>query len=143
MARSLFSYLALALLPLALHVNAQNGVTVYYPKNTQVIFGPNTNSSAASSTATSGAAAYTGAAAYNPTRLTPPPVPSPAINTQFPITLLQGGMANMSIKQNGNFMGFSIEMSVVNQLSESLRLSCMYQLLMLVYHQSAETGSSR
>ncbi|KAG6872145.1 hypothetical protein C0995_012556 [Termitomyces sp. Mi166 len=66
-------------------------------------------------TVAAAAANYTGAAAYNPTVLTPPPVPS-GLNTQFVIQLQSSGTANLSQPQNGSFIGFSIEMSVVNQV---------------------------
>ncbi|KAG5336999.1 hypothetical protein C0989_011248 [Termitomyces sp. Mn162] len=61
------------------------------------------------------AANYTGAAAYNPTVLTPPPVPS-GLNTQFVVQLQSSGTGNLSQPQNGSFIGFSVEMSVVNQV---------------------------
>jgi len=68
-------------------------------------------------TTTAAAANYTGAAAYNPTILTPPPVPSD-LATSFPIQLVNGGTPGVSIPQAGQFFGFSIEMSVVNQVRE-------------------------
>ncbi|KAG6848314.1 hypothetical protein H0H93_001259, partial [Arthromyces matolae] len=64
---------------------------------------------------TAAAANYTGAAAYNPTVLNPPAVPS-ALPTQFVIQLQNGGTPNLSLAQNGSLIGFSIEMSVVNQI---------------------------
>jgi hypothetical protein len=90
---------------------------IYQPKS-QVIFG----GSALHLTATSSASAanFTGAAAYDLTVLTPPPVPNPPIPSQIPIQLTSsGGIANLSIPQNGAFFGFSIEMSVSNQVCES------------------------
>ncbi|KAI9454225.1 hypothetical protein BJY52DRAFT_765579 [Lactarius psammicola] len=86
---------------------------IYQPKN-QVIFG----GSAANYTNTGAAAAnYTGAAAYDPTVLNPPAVPNPPIPTQVPVQLTSsGGIPNLSIPQNGGFFGFSIEMSVSNQV---------------------------
>ncbi|KAJ7671734.1 hypothetical protein B0H17DRAFT_1162094 [Mycena rosella] len=64
----------------------------------------------------SAGATYTGVAAYNPTSLSPPPVPSPTILTTIPIQLQNAGTPNLSIKQKGSFIGFSIEMSVTNQV---------------------------
>ncbi|VDC03068.1 unnamed protein product [Peniophora sp. CBMAI 1063] len=95
----------------AAHVSAQ--VTVYKPLQ-QVIF--NGVSSAASSTVTAAAASYTGAAAYNTTQLQPPAVPNPAINTTIDVALTSGALPVMSLAQSGAFFGFSIEMSVVNQM---------------------------
>ncbi|KAF5376627.1 hypothetical protein D9615_007857 [Tricholomella constricta] len=66
-------------------------------------------------TTTAAAADYTGAAAYNPTTLIPPPIPSP-LNTQFTLQLQNGGTPGLSIPQEGSFLGFSIEMSVANQV---------------------------
>ncbi|KAJ7834157.1 glycoside hydrolase family 79 protein [Mycena leptocephala] len=79
-------------------------ITIYYANN-QATF----------STAAPGAK-YTGPAAYNPTSLSPPPVPTPTMLTTIPINLLNSGTPNLSIKQKGSFIGFSIEMSVTNQV---------------------------
>ncbi|TDL20289.1 glycoside hydrolase family 79 protein [Rickenella mellea] len=67
-------------------------------------------------TASGSAASYTGAAAYNPTILNPPPPPNPPGPSQFPIQLMSTGTQGLSIQQSGNFLGFSIEFSVVNQV---------------------------
>ncbi|RDB17658.1 Beta-glucuronidase [Hypsizygus marmoreus] len=83
------------------------GVTVYYIQGQEPL--------TATGTASAGAANYTGAAAYNPTVLNPPPVPSP-FNSQFNIQLQNGGTPGVSIPQEGSFLGFSIEMSVANQV---------------------------
>ncbi|THH18224.1 hypothetical protein EW146_g2709 [Bondarzewia mesenterica] len=92
-------------------------MTVYHPQNGQVIFGGNSSgSSTGTYTASAAAASYTGAAAYNPTILTAPAVPNPAPNTSFGIELTSGGINGLSIKQSGAFYGFSIEMSVANQV---------------------------
>ncbi|KAH7913618.1 glycoside hydrolase family 79 protein [Hygrophoropsis aurantiaca] len=64
-------------------------------------------------------ASYTGAASYNPTTLTPPPVPNPPPATQFNIVLQNGNVAGLSIPQRGSFFGFSIEFSVVTQVRDS------------------------
>ena len=93
-------------------------MTVYEPQGIQVIFG-GAQSSTGTVAASAAAATYTGAAAYNPTVLTAPAVPNPAPNTSFPIQLYSGGMNGLSIKQSGAFYGFSIEMSVSNQVCRS------------------------
>ncbi|KAF8816878.1 hypothetical protein BYT27DRAFT_7127069 [Phlegmacium glaucopus] len=72
---------------------------------------------AATTTGTAAAGSYTGAAAYNPTTLNPPPPPGPqALTTQFSIQLQNAVPPGASIQQGGSFFGFSIEMSVVNQV---------------------------
>ncbi|KAJ7200294.1 hypothetical protein GGX14DRAFT_466601 [Mycena pura] len=67
-------------------------------------------------TATASGASYSGVAAYNPSTLVPPPVPSPTILTTIPVALQNSGTVGLSIKQKGSFVGFSIEMSVTNQV---------------------------
>ena len=67
------------------------------------------------SSSTGDAADYTGAAAYDPTVLEPPPIPDPLPPMAFGIQLQTGGTPGVSIKQKGSFLGFSIEMSVSNQ----------------------------
>ena len=96
-------------------INAQ--YNIYQPKN-QVIFGGSALNY--TNTAAAAAASYTGAAVYDPTILNPPAVPNPPIPTQVPVQLTSsGGIPNLSIPQNGGFFGFSIEMSVSNQVCES------------------------
>ncbi|KAJ7592650.1 glycoside hydrolase family 79 protein [Mycena floridula] len=92
---------------------SHGSVTVYYPPG-------QTPLSVANSTGTAAAANYTGAAAYNPTVLNPPDLPSPMPSLNFPIQLQNGGTPGVSIMQTGAFLGFSIEMSVANQVRESL-----------------------
>jgi hypothetical protein len=93
-------------LPLLTLVASCHAITVYYaPGETSLTI----QGSAA-------AAAYTGAAAYNPTTLIPPPLPTQRPPTQFDIPLKKGETQDLSIKQRGSFLGFSIEMSVVNQV---------------------------
>ena len=90
--------------------SSQAQVTVYYePQNAQATLG--------TTTGTGAAANYTGAAAYNPTTLNPPPPPgAQAMPTQFSIQIPSAVPPGASILQNGSFFGFSIEMSVVNQV---------------------------
>jgi hypothetical protein len=62
---------------------------------------------------------YTGFQAYNPIQLVPPPVPSPAPPSTFQIQLQNGvSTTGLSIPHRGSFFGFSIEFSVVSQISE-------------------------
>lgn len=89
-------------------VVAHASITVYYQTGQAAI-------TAASSTSAA-AANYTGAAAYNPTILEPPSLPDPLPAMNFDIQLQNGGTPGVSIKQTGAFLGFSIEMSVTNQL---------------------------
>ncbi|KAF9555149.1 hypothetical protein CPC08DRAFT_145293 [Agrocybe pediades] len=86
-------------------------VTVYYQKGQAVLH-------QATGTATSGAAAYTGAAAYNPRTLDAPSPPGNGngFQTQFGISLSSKTPSGASIVQTAGFFGFSIEMSVVNQV---------------------------
>ncbi|KAJ7457799.1 glycoside hydrolase family 79 protein [Mycena latifolia] len=97
----LFHSLCFALLLLAGSVQAE--ITVYQANN-QAAF------------TTAPGAAYSGVAAYNPSTLVAPPVPSPTILTTIPVQLQNSGTPNLSIKQKGSFIGFSIEMSVTNQV---------------------------
>jgi hypothetical protein len=69
-------------------------------------------------TSSAAAANYTGAAAYDPTVLTAPAIPNPPPPNAFPLQLLSSNISRggLSILQKGTFFGFSIEMSVVNQV---------------------------
>ncbi|CUA68540.1 Beta-glucuronidase [Rhizoctonia solani] len=91
---------ALPVLVSALNVD-KRGVTVYNPTMT--------------TTATAADATYTGAAAYDTTVLNPPAPPTDLVK-DFPVQLMSGGMDGLSIKQKGSFMGFSIELSVADQI---------------------------
>ncbi|KAG1853924.1 glycoside hydrolase family 79 protein [Suillus subalutaceus] len=123
----LFHPLAFFLVILSSLVNAS--VTVYY----QVPF--------ADSTATTSAASanYTGAAAYDPTVLTPPPVPA-GLTTQFGIQLSSSSAAvqGLSIPQKGSFMGFSIEFTVVNQICNTYLQVPFLNLMALLRERAGE-----
>jgi len=69
-------------------------------------------------TSTTPGAAYTGLRAYDPTVLQPPPLPSPAPGNQFNLQLTQaaGAVQGLSVPLKGSFWGFSIEVSVINQV---------------------------
>ncbi|KIJ42028.1 hypothetical protein M422DRAFT_255050 [Sphaerobolus stellatus SS14] len=98
---------ALSVLSLALLANA--GVTIY----TQVTFGTG------AATATGSAfPSVTNAAAFDPTMLIPPPPPNPAVGGANVVQLLTGAMANMSAPVQSGFLGFSIELSVADQVCE-------------------------
>ena len=85
-------------------------ITVYY-QNGQ------TPLATVSSTASS--ANYTGLVAYNPLTLNAPAPPAAsAFPTNFALQISSTVPSGASIRQNGSFFGFSIEMSVVNQVCE-------------------------
>ena len=67
---------------------------------------------------------FTGPAAYNQIFLAPPAPPDPAPATTFAINVPQDAslLQGLSIMVNGTFFGFSIEMSVADQLSALFRL---------------------
>jgi hypothetical protein len=73
----------------------------------------------ADQTNTASPATYTGAAAYDPTVLTPPPVPDGFV-TQLSLSLspTSNNLQGLSPPLKGSFLGFSIEFSVINQVSE-------------------------
>ncbi|OBZ74675.1 hypothetical protein A0H81_05580 [Grifola frondosa] len=75
---------------------------------------------APTSTNVASGAIYTGLKAYDPTVLNPPPLPNPLPATEFGIQLASNAnnVAGLSIPLSGAFFGFSIEMSVANQVSE-------------------------
>ncbi|KAJ7117214.1 glycoside hydrolase family 79 protein [Mycena crocata] len=74
------------------------------------------NNQAAFATSTASGVVYSGVAAYNPTTLSRPPLPTASVLTTIPVQLQNAGTPNLSIKQKGSFLGFSIEMSVTNQV---------------------------
>lgn len=70
-------------------------------------------------TSTAPGAKYTGLKAYDPTVLNPPPIPNPAPASQYTLQLIQNanGVQGLSVPTiYGSFLGFSIEVSVVNQV---------------------------
>jgi hypothetical protein len=83
-------------------------VTVYYAKDQPPLL--------TTSTASAGASAYTGAAAYDPTILDPPPVPNPPIPVAFDLQLQTGAIPGLSIPLSGSFLGFSVEFSVITEV---------------------------
>ncbi|KIM41887.1 glycoside hydrolase family 79 protein [Hebeloma cylindrosporum] len=88
-------------------------ITVWYQEGQAPLHG--------TSTGTALSANYTGSAAYNPNTLDAPPPPGPAgLPTQFALQLSNTVPPGASIAQSGSFFGFSVEMSVVNQVCKSL-----------------------
>ncbi|KAG8962821.1 hypothetical protein FRC03_003721 [Tulasnella sp. 419] len=70
------------------------------------------------STYTAGQPTWTGAGSEDPTILTPPspPAANSGQNTVFDVQLFDGGMDGLSQPTKGDFLGFSIELSVFSQL---------------------------
>lgn len=103
---------AFAVLGLWLAAIARAQITVY---------GQKPLGQATATTSNAAAPAVTTYAAYNDTTLIPPPVPNPAISTNFTLSLTRDAAttAGLSIPHVGAaFFGFSIEMSVINQVRE-------------------------
>ena len=96
-------------------------------------------------TETSTPAATSTAPAYNDTRLIPPAIPNPPPASDFTLTLQRNAnsVTELSIPHvGGGFWGFSIEMSVISQVSESslffdFRLSSFF--LITHFFQLAKT----
>jgi len=87
-------------------------ITVWYQEGQKLLRG--------TATGTALSANYTGSAAYNPNTLNAPAPPGSAdLPTQFSLQLNNTVPPGASIAQSGSFFGFSIEMSVVNQVCES------------------------
>ena len=87
-------------------------VTLYIPEGQETLFGIEP-----STTDTSFASSYTGAAAYDPRTLTPPvPSTDPPVNTRFAVQLVNGDIPGLSIRHHGAFFGFSVELSVSNHI---------------------------
>ena len=78
----------------------------------------------ATSTSSAPAGNFTGKAAYDPTVLTAPPIPSPAPPNTFTLQLQSAPAAvqGLSIPLGGDFLGFSIEFSVINQISKCISM---------------------
>jgi len=120
--RSLRPRLAHTLLPLLLllpYAAPQVTVTIYNPTAQARLAGSSLSPTTVAATATSIApgTAYTGAAVADPIVLTPPAIPA-GFQTQFGLNLEGSTPAGASIGQDGNFLGFSIEFSVSDQVSE-------------------------
>ncbi|KAI0772364.1 hypothetical protein BD413DRAFT_612530 [Trametes elegans] len=91
-------------------------ITVYGPGGAVY---PTASGSSGAPSATQGNSGWVNALnAYNNVRLQPPPLPEPMPPTAFSIALPSQAqnMPGLSIPQRGEFWGFSIEMSVVQQV---------------------------
>ncbi|KAG9124057.1 hypothetical protein FRC07_013010 [Ceratobasidium sp. 392] len=86
-----------------------------FVKSAVTVYKVNEDPTTATPTASSPASEYTGSAAYDPTVLKPPAPPGD-LNRDFTVNLPQGGIAGLSIKQSGSYLGFSIELSVANRV---------------------------
>ncbi|KAF8267751.1 hypothetical protein EI94DRAFT_1729509 [Lactarius quietus] len=87
---------------------------------TLVIFGGSALTYTSTPSGTAAVPNFTAEAEYDPTTLTPPAVPNPPIPTVVPVQLTSsGGFPNLSAPVNGGFFGFSVEMSVSNQICAS------------------------
>jgi len=96
-------------------------ITVYYQAGQTPL---------AQTTTTATGTAYTGLPAYDPTTLQAPAPPGPSVvPTEYALQLNASAPSGVGIAQNGSFMGFSIEMSVVNQVCESVWLLYLRRLL--------------
>ena len=103
------------------HVSA---VTVYGQEG---VTQPSGVSATAAATATTNLDWLSNYAAYNNRTLTPPALPDPMPSTAFTIQLMNNAadVNGLSVQQSGDFFGFSVEMSVVQQVSEYM---CSYMV---------------
>lgn len=90
-----------------------NALTLYTPTSTVT-----TITITPTQAATANSPIWTGHAAYDPTVLTPPAPPSPPVtHVEVPIPADPVGAGfQLSIPQHGNFLGFSIELSVATSV---------------------------
>ncbi|TBU60015.1 hypothetical protein BD310DRAFT_947603 [Dichomitus squalens] len=107
------------LILLALHGSAHAAVTVYGIGGVQ---NPTGSQSGSLPISTLGSTEWTSAlGAWNDIQLQAPPLPVPLPPTAFTVALANQAehVTNLSIPQRGDFYGFSIETSVVEQVSNS------------------------
>ncbi|KAF7318924.1 Glyco-hydro-79C domain-containing protein [Mycena chlorophos] len=83
---------------------------------TVTIYGGNQQAAFQTTTSLAPGATYSGPAAYNPSSISRPPLPTPSIATTVNVQLENEGTSGLSIKHTGAFIGFSVEMSVSNQI---------------------------
>ena len=114
------SLFLLSLAALSTHLPHASAVTIYNQDGATVVSGAATQTGAASATATT--SWLSSLAAYNNVTLTPPALPSPMPSTAFAISVMNSAqdVNGLGIQQGGDFFGFSVEMSVVTQVSEYL-----------------------
>ncbi|CDO76008.1 hypothetical protein BN946_scf184780.g15 [Trametes cinnabarina] len=108
----------------SLCTHALGSVTVYGQQGITIPSAIASTDAAAATAATSDSSWISSFAAYNNVSLTPPPLPDPLPSFQFGIQLLNNAqnVGGLSIQQKGSFMGFSIEMSVVEQIDRACSL---------------------
>ncbi|KAI0651079.1 hypothetical protein C8Q79DRAFT_8635 [Trametes meyenii] len=107
------------LLSLAAFWSYAQAVTVYGQQGITMPTGvASTASAAAAATSSASTSWLSNLAAYNNVTLTPPALPSPMPSLDFGITLRNNAqnVQGLSVQQKGSFLGFSIEMSVVQQV---------------------------
>ncbi|KAJ7054036.1 glycoside hydrolase family 79 protein [Mycena amicta] len=131
--RSLLLWNALQSLPAA-----WASITVYH----QQPLGVGTTT-ATSSTGSAAAASYTGAAAYDPTILNPPPIPNPAPPSTFFQQLNSAPVPGVSVNQGGYFLGLSVEFSVINTVIGANSTRLQVPFLNLLSNLQARGGSVR
>ncbi len=112
------SLFLLSLAALSTRLPYAAAVTIYNQDGATAVSAGATQTGAASATAT--ANWLSSLAAYNNVTLTPPALPSPMPSTAFSISVMNSAqdVNGLGIQQGGDFFGFSIEMSVVTQVSE-------------------------
>ncbi|KAH9886697.1 hypothetical protein C8Q73DRAFT_714970 [Cubamyces lactineus] len=110
------SFVLLSLASLCTHVLAS--VTIYGQQGITMPSGIASTDAASATSAASDTSWLSNLAAYNNVTLQAPPLPDPMPSLAFGIQLLNNAqdVAGLSVPQKGSFMGFSIEMSVVDQV---------------------------
>lgn len=132
-----YEMLAVFILLLSYGVAAVSAaVTVYGPQGVLAPELPSGSGGAVATTVSVDPATYTGAPAFNSIVLTPPPLPNPPPPTQFAQQLASNAqnVQGLSIPHTGDFLGFSIEMSVGNQISEYS--CCFRRRITLIFYSS-------
>ena len=112
------SFLLLSLASLWTHLHDATAVTVYDQDGVTAVSGAATGTgAAAAATSTDWLSSL---AAFNNVTLTAPALPSSMPSTAFTIQAMNSAqdVQGLSIQQGADFFGFSIEMSVVTQVSE-------------------------
>ena len=112
------SFFLLSLASLWTHLHDATAVTVYDQDGVTVVSGAATGTgAAAAATSTDWLSSL---AAFNNVTLTAPALPSSMPSTAFTIQAMNSAqdVQGLSIQQGADFFGFSIEMSVVQQVSE-------------------------
>ncbi|KAF4618770.1 hypothetical protein D9613_010025 [Agrocybe pediades] len=126
------------LIPLLLLPSAHAIVSIYQTPQQSILSAERVASSAA---AAGTPIPYKGLPAYNTTGLqAPPPPEAGSFPTQVTLQLADAPMLNVSIPQKSSFFGFSIEMSVVNQVLGSNASVLQVPFLNLMANLQQRTG---